>query len=76
MRDGRRITASFGVVLLQENEELHGAMKRADDLLYRAKALGRNAAVNENEGVLRPVSSFDVVFPQCPVAVSMTEIQA
>ena len=42
----RTVTASFGVVSLQENESWDELLKRADDLMYKAKKSGRNRVVN------------------------------
>lgn len=39
---GRRVTASFGVASLMEEETLAELFKRADVALYAAKAVGRN----------------------------------
>lgn len=36
------VSASFGVTVLAEGDEIDGLIKRADDALYRAKAAGRN----------------------------------
>lgn len=36
------ITASFGVAVLRADEDFEALMRRADQMLYRAKALGRN----------------------------------
>jgi len=38
----RRITASFGVTSYREGDTLDTITKRADDLMYEAKAVGRN----------------------------------
>lgn len=45
----QQVTASFGLVLLQPQDTLSSAMHRADQLLYRAKAAGRNCVISENE---------------------------
>jgi GGDEF domain-containing protein len=37
-----RLSASFGVVQLEEDEPLSGAMRRADQALYEAKRAGRD----------------------------------
>ena len=37
-----QVTASFGIVQARAHEPLHAALKRADALLYAAKAAGRN----------------------------------
>lgn len=36
------ITLSGGLVIMQENEDIESAIKRADTLLYKAKGNGRN----------------------------------
>lgn len=41
-----RFTASMGVTLVQAGEPFANAIKRADDLLYTAKRLGRNCTVS------------------------------
>lgn len=43
------ITASFGVGVLQPDEEFSDAFKRVDTALYRAKTLGRNCTVMAEE---------------------------
>jgi diguanylate cyclase len=55
--DGRMIvaTASFGVTERQRGESLAMMMKRADALLYRAKAEGRNRVVADDVSVRKPV---------------------
>lgn len=40
-----KITASFGVATLVENEDLDDLLKRADEALYKAKNNGRNRVV-------------------------------
>jgi len=42
LASGLKVTASFGVAGLRPDEEGDTWMKRADDMLYRAKADGRN----------------------------------
>ena len=39
-----RLTASFGVTVLSDGEDIGEAIKRADEALYRAKANGRDRA--------------------------------
>ena len=43
--NGQNITASIGVIEVDENEEFENNLKRLDDQLYKAKALGRNRVV-------------------------------
>jgi diguanylate cyclase (GGDEF)-like protein/PAS domain S-box-containing protein len=43
---GRVVTASFGVVELLKDENWDGLIKRADDLMYKAKKSGRNRVVH------------------------------
>lgn len=43
--DGSNITASIGVIEIDENEEFEKNLTRLDDQLYKAKALGRNRVV-------------------------------
>ncbi len=45
-----RVTASFGVVTVDEGEILFDAIDRADTLLYRAKADGRDKVVSDGRG--------------------------
>jgi len=40
------LSASFGVVQLQEDEDHDTLLRRADDALYRAKHLGRNQVIS------------------------------
>ena len=40
-----RVTASFGVTASIKGDSLHSIMKRADDLLYAAKANGKNKVI-------------------------------
>ncbi|MDD5161172.1 MAG: diguanylate cyclase [Sulfuricurvum sp.] len=42
-----KITCSFGVAVLEENESAEMLLKRADELLYQAKESGRNRVVNQ-----------------------------
>lgn len=41
----RSFTASFGVTLLQKEENIDSAIQRADEALYEAKATGKNRVV-------------------------------
>lgn len=41
-----KITASFGVTQLKEDDTLEQVLKRADDALYRAKESGRNCVMS------------------------------
>jgi diguanylate cyclase (GGDEF)-like protein len=65
--DGRmiQITASAGVTVMQPGDSLEEMLKRADDLLYRAKSEGRNLVVTDEP----------VVFPARPVLVEKFGIQ-
>ncbi|WP_242523084.1 GGDEF domain-containing protein [Thiocystis minor] len=45
-----RVTASFGVTELRPGETAETLLIRADDLLYRAKAEGRNRVIAEARG--------------------------
>lgn len=42
---GLKLTASFGVSQLQQGDDVHRLIKRADDALYQAKEQGRNRVV-------------------------------
>lgn len=66
--DGRMIqtTASAGVTEMKSGDSLDDMLKRADFLLYRAKAEGRNLVLADES----------VVFPAGPVLVERFEIQA
>ncbi len=48
------ITASFGVAKLRDAETAAELVKRADDLLYDAKAGGRNRVVADTDATLSP----------------------
>ncbi|MEM9726648.1 MAG: GGDEF domain-containing protein [Pseudomonadota bacterium] len=41
-----RVTSSFGVTAIRENDDAASALSRADELLYDAKSLGRNMVVS------------------------------
>ncbi|WP_250884015.1 GGDEF domain-containing protein [Glaciecola sp. XM2] len=41
------VTFSAGLVELKQSEECESALKRADELLYQAKAAGRNRALHD-----------------------------
>ena len=45
MPNGKGITASIGIIEIDENEDFENNLKRLDDQLYKAKALGRNRVV-------------------------------
>lgn len=49
--DDRSVTISFGVTDFKPEEDLSDALMRADQLLYRAKAAGRNRIELAAEGV-------------------------
>ncbi|HEU4635821.1 MAG TPA: diguanylate cyclase [Edaphobacter sp.] len=65
--DGRMIqtTASAGVTEMQPGDSLEDMLKRADDLLYRAKSEGRNLVLTEES----------IAFPARPVLVERFEMQ-
>lgn len=46
---GGRVTASFGVAMLQHGESVESWLERADDALYRAKSEGRDRVVFADE---------------------------
>lgn len=39
---GYQVTASFGISILTENDTMHTLIKRADELMYKAKKSGKN----------------------------------
>jgi diguanylate cyclase len=43
-----KITASFGIVRLGENDDCETLVKRADTMLYEAKRAGRNRIIIED----------------------------
>jgi hypothetical protein len=48
----QRLTASFGIVQLRNEETAESLLQRADQALYEAKAFGRNRAISSfGEGV-------------------------
>ncbi|WP_246696474.1 GGDEF domain-containing protein [Mesorhizobium sp. SARCC-RB16n] len=51
LTDGRRATASFGVIERRTGERLQDLMARADQLLYAAKSGGRNRIARAAAGV-------------------------
>ncbi|WP_286997902.1 diguanylate cyclase domain-containing protein, partial [Comamonas sp. UBA7840] len=42
----QKLTASFGVVVIDAAEQLQSAINQADDLLYVAKRSGRNKVMS------------------------------
>ncbi len=46
-KDGLKVTCSFGVACMSENDDKESFIKRADDALYKAKNSGRNCVVND-----------------------------
>ncbi len=46
---GIQYSASIGVVQYSENEVLHSFLKRADDMMYKAKKLGKNRICSQDE---------------------------
>ncbi len=52
-----RLSLSFGVVQMNENEPIADALRRADQALYEAKRQGRNRAVIATGAEERPVFS-------------------
>jgi diguanylate cyclase (GGDEF)-like protein len=43
------VTASLGVAMMRDGDNLHSAFRRADAALYRAKSMGRNRIVFDDE---------------------------
>lgn len=50
------VTASFGVATLGDNDDAEQLVEKADDSLYRAKALGRNRIATYGESRALPVT--------------------
>jgi diguanylate cyclase (GGDEF)-like protein len=50
------VTASFGVAMLEENDDAGHLVEKADHSLYRAKELGRNRIATHEDAGERPVS--------------------
>jgi diguanylate cyclase (GGDEF)-like protein len=50
------VTASFGVAMLAENDDALQLVEKADDSLYRAKALGRNRIATYEDGRVAPAT--------------------
>jgi diguanylate cyclase (GGDEF)-like protein len=50
------VTISMGYTVVDTNESVKAALKRADDYLYRAKACGRNCAITD-EVLLKQIMS-------------------
>ncbi len=44
-----RVTASFGIALVADKDNVHSVMQRADECLYAAKKRGRNCVIVEGE---------------------------
>lgn len=44
----QQITCSFGVIEIQNDDDMHSALKRVDSLLYQAKESGRNRVCVKN----------------------------
>ena len=51
------VTASFGVVRLQEGEDEDALMRRVDDAMYQAKREGRNRVVAACDAALASTQS-------------------
>lgn len=54
-----RVTASFGIALLQEEDTFETVLQRADQALYAAKMAGRNYVMAEAVAVVCPVPSYE-----------------
>ncbi len=50
------VTASFGVAMLAEDDDAAQLVEKADDSLYRAKALGRNRIATYEDGRVVPAT--------------------
>jgi len=50
------VTASFGVAVLEEHDDVEHLVEKADHSLYRAKALGRNRIATFEETGARPAT--------------------
>lgn len=58
--DGLHCTASVGVAIVERNEDIDDAIRRADRALYRAKENGRNRVIfaPDDEGAFNPVAAI------------------
>lgn len=59
--EGNTITASFGVAELAAEEDLFSTLRRADAVLYRAKAEGRNTVRCATGKAVRPAHDYSTV---------------
>jgi len=53
-------TASIGVAMIDQDEDIHDAIRRADRALYRAKEQGRNRVICAE---MAPLPEYPIAVP-------------